>query len=257
MTVTGARRLLICGVAVDPLDTAEAADRIVALGASRTPASVHLCNAFVLALASRDRSYACLLNRSDLNLPDGAPVAWIGRRLGLKMERVAGMDLMLEVLRRGRSCDLRHYFYGSTPHVVNGMVEELKGHVGGVNVVGAESPPFRHLSAEEADDVVARIRGCRPHVVWVGLGTPRQDEFVETFHDRLGAVLVPVGAAFDFLAGSRLRAPTWVQRIGLEWLHRLVSEPRRLWRRYLVGNLVFLWTVFKERPQVVRPEPER
>jgi N-acetylglucosaminyldiphosphoundecaprenol N-acetyl-beta-D-mannosaminyltransferase len=117
----------------------------------------------------------------------------------------------------------------------------------GVEIIGAESPPFRLLTEREEAEMTDRIRRLRPDIVWVGLGTPRQDLFIDQFRDRLGATLVAVGAAFDFLAGAKRQAPSWMQNSGLEWAFRLATEPRRLWRRYLVGNTRFLratWSQF-------------
>jgi N-acetylglucosaminyldiphosphoundecaprenol N-acetyl-beta-D-mannosaminyltransferase len=246
----------VCGVVVHALDADRTVERVIDLALDGGGA-VHLVNAHVLSLAARSESFTGLLNDGDLNVPDGVPVAWIGRRLGLDVEKVPGADLFSGVVNRGRGVGLRHYLYGSTPIVIERLSHQLSRLFEGAEVVGAESPPFRPLTRREEEDLVRRIRGADPDVVWVGLGTPKQDEFVGRFRDQLGAVLIPVGAAFEFLAGTRTRAPAWMQQLGLEWFHRLLSEPRRLWRRYLVGNLVFLWTVFRERPQVVRHEPER
>jgi N-acetylglucosaminyldiphosphoundecaprenol N-acetyl-beta-D-mannosaminyltransferase len=130
--------------------------------------------------------------------------------------------------------------YGSTPEVVASLAERLNDLVPGVQVVGVESPPFRPLTEAEAAELVVRIREVRADIVWVGLGTPRQDLFVDRFRNRLSSTLVAVGAAFDFLAGTKRRAPTWMQDRGLEWAFRLGTEPGRLWRRYLMGNAEFL-----------------
>lgn len=147
---------------------------------------------------------------------------------------------MLETLRAGVAKDVSHYLYGGSPHVVSHLAHRLRRQVPGVRIVGAESPPFREITREEEDALEQRILTSGADVVWVGLGTPKQDRFVERFRHRLPVVLVPVGAAFDFLSGAKRRAPQWMRLSGLEWLHRLLSEPRRLWHRYLFGNLAFL-----------------
>ena len=130
------------------------------------------------------------------------------------------------------------------------MVSALAGRLAelapGIEIVGIESPPFRPLSEREEAELVERVHRARPDIVWVGLGTPRQDLFVDRFRDRLGAILVAVGAAFDFLAGAKRQAPAWMQDRGLEWAFRLAMEPRRLWRRYLVGNTRFVCGVLKD-----------
>jgi N-acetylglucosaminyldiphosphoundecaprenol N-acetyl-beta-D-mannosaminyltransferase len=204
--------------------------------------AVHLCNAWTLALACRDTTLTEALNRGDLNLPDGTPLAWIGHRLGFTymQRRVYGPDLMLATVKAGRHLGLRHYLYGSTPEVGTTLARRLDEIAPGVEVIGVESPPFRPLTDTEEDELIKRVRLARPNVVWVGLGTPRQDVFIDRFRDRLGVTLVAVGAAFDFLAGTKRQAPVWMQDCGLEWTFRLATEPRRLWRRYLIGNATFL-----------------
>jgi N-acetylglucosaminyldiphosphoundecaprenol N-acetyl-beta-D-mannosaminyltransferase len=231
-----------CGVRVDAVVLDDAVDRLRAFIETGGGRAVHLCNAWTLALARRDGALTQALNRGDLNLPDGTPLTWIGRRVGFNhmRRRVYGPDLMLAAVRTGRIWGLRHYLYGSTPEVVDALARRLAAITPGVQLVGAEAPPFRPLTEREEVELVERIRRVKPDVVWVGLGTPRQDLFVDRFRDRLGITLVAVGAAFDFLAGAKRQAPTWMQDCGLEWIFRLATEPRRLWRRYLIGNAMFL-----------------
>lgn len=213
--------------------------------------SVHLCNAYTLSIAQRDPEFAALLNRGDLNYPDGKPVYWAGRRTGptTMHDRVYGPDLMAAVVDRGQSIGLRHYLYGSTMHVVTHLREALLRSYPHAIIVGTESPPFRPLEAAEEQDLLERLRTAEADVVWVGLGTPLQDQFVDRFRDQIPATLVAIGAAFDFLSGAKPSAPGWMKRRGLEWLYRLAREPRRLWRRYLIGNAVFLWGLVRSGVQ--------
>ena len=240
--------LRTCGVRVDPVDMDEAVERVCTAATGRDPLAVHLVNAYTLSLAVHDEPFRQLLDRGDLNLPDGKPVVWFGRRAGLRdfTSRVCGHDLTLAVCDRGRGQGLRHYLYGSTPEVVERFGDSLRGRLPGLDVIAAESPPFRMLSHEEEDDLVARVKASGANVMWIGLGTPKQDQFVDRFRDRLGIPLIAVGAAFDFLAGEKKMAPRWMQDWGLEWLYRFASEPRRLWKRYLVGNVVFLWGALRQ-----------
>lgn len=242
------RSFLCCGVRIDALTLDDATEEILRPAAAGAVRAVHLCNAYSLSLAERDPAFRRLLNRGDLNLPDGMPLVWAGRRLGLEhlRSRVYGPQLMEAVIDRGRSTRLRHYLYGSSPTVVERLVSALSAAYPGVEIVAAESPPFRPLSPDESAGLVERVRAARPGVVWVGLGTPIQDRFVDEFRASLGTTLVAVGAAFDFLAGTRAQAPRLLQEHGLEWAYRLAREPRRLWRRYLVGNVVFLRGVARE-----------
>ena len=235
--------LRTCGVRIDPLTMDAAVERVIDAARAPAPTATHLVNAYTLSLAVRDADFGDMLNRGDLNLPDGTPLVWLGRRAGLTefTRRVYGPDLTLAVADAGRAHGLRHYLYGASPEVVERFAEQLRTRFPGIQIVGVESPPFRPLEPEEEDAFVARVRASAANVVWVGLGTPKQDRFVAAFRDRLGIPLIAVGAAFDFLAGEKPMAPRWMQDRGLEWLYRLLREPRRLWKRYLVGNLVFLW----------------
>ncbi|MDT7537973.1 MAG: N-acetylglucosaminyldiphosphoundecaprenol N-acetyl-beta-D-mannosaminyltransferase [Actinomycetota bacterium] len=246
------RRFSCNGVHIDACGADEAVGALLDLALQPRGAAVHLCNAYVVALAQRDADYRELLNRAQLNLADGTPVAWVGRflRTGLTAPS-RGADLMLETLRRGVPLGIRHYFYGASTETVARLRTEIQRQVPGVIIVGAESPPYRALDDAEKQGVVRRLVGSEAHVVWVGLGTPRQDVFVDEFQARVDAAFVPVGAAFDFLAGTKAQAPTWLRGTGLEWLHRLATEPRRLLGRYLRGNTRFVAGLWRSRAVVV------
>ncbi len=238
-----------CGVRIDAVTLDEAVHRLFGYALARRPATLHLCNAYTLSLAASDAAYAETLNEGDLNLPDGEPVAWVGRRLGFSalQQSTRGPDLMVETIVRGQALRLRHYVYGSTPDVVQRLVAELRVLAPDALVVGAEAPPFRALSGEEAEALADRVRESEAEIVWVGLGTPRQDVFVEQMRNRLGTTLVPIGAAFDFIAGTKKVAPAWLQHTGFEWTFRLLCEPRRLAKRYVVGNARFVRHVRRSR----------
>ncbi len=235
--------LRTCGVDLDAVGPVAAAATIIAAGVEGRPAAVHLCNAYTLSLALRDDAVRDVLAVGDHNFMDGAPLVWAARRNGMpELEgRVYGPNLMEDVLDQGRDVGLRHFLYGSSPDVLADLEIAIATTWPGATVAGSHSPPFRDLTEQEADEAVTMIKESGAQVVWVGLGTPRQDHFVAAFRDRIGIPLIAVGAAFDFHAGRKAQAPLWMQNAGLEWLFRLVTEPRRLWRRYLVGNPVFLW----------------
>jgi N-acetylglucosaminyldiphosphoundecaprenol N-acetyl-beta-D-mannosaminyltransferase len=241
-SVSAPERFVCCGVRIDPYGPEQAADAVRDLAVDRKPAAVHLCNASTLSLAMRDVPYREMVNRSTLNLADGFPVAWAGRRAGhaSMTERVYGPDLMINVMSRGLDIGLRHYLFGSTPDVVSALTEALQQRLPGLQIAGAESPAFGDIPADEQQRLAGRIRASDAHIVWVGLGTPRQDRFCAEAAEVLGVPLIAVGAAFDFHAGNKPMAPAVLQDHGLEWAFRLATEPRRLWRRYLIGNSVFL-----------------
>lgn len=239
---------ICCGVRIDPLTPNEAVEALThsKYGESRR---THLCNAYTLSLAMRDKSYLTLLNASDINFADGHYVAMAGRRIwGANIsERVYGPTLMTNTMDSGRERGLRHYLYGAAPRTVELLAEALRHRLPGVEIVGVESPPFRPLTPEEEQDLFDRVRLAQPDVFWVGLGTPRQDEFVARYSEELACTVVPVGAAFDFHAGTKRSAPEIVQKHGMEWFYRLLTEPTRLWRRYLIGIPIFLLGVLADR----------
>lgn len=236
------RGFVLGDVPIAALTLAEAVQEVARLGAERKGAAVHLCNAYTLSLASRDLRYRELLRQGDLNLPDGAPVAWASRLSGGSpvSKPVRGPDLFRGVLQVGVQMGLRHYFYGGSPQTADALAAQLRECYPDVRVAGIESPPYRPLMPVEVQALALRIRQAQANIVWIGLGTPTQDVFVAEHRERLGCPLVAVGAAFDFVAGTRREAPKILQGTGLEWLFRLATEPRRLWRRYVFGNIVFL-----------------
>ncbi len=203
--------------------------------------AIHFVPAYTVALADADSGYADLLN-SGVCLPDGVPVLWFGRLRAkyATWERVYGPDLMAAALRSSTINGPRHYLLGSTPETLDKLVSEVSRRWPNAQVVGAESPPFRELTEAERVDQLNRILGCKASIVWVGLGTPKQDHEVAWLSARIPVVAVAVGAAFDFIAGVKPQAPSWMQRSGLEWSYRLATEPKRLWRRYLWGNPRFV-----------------
>ena len=192
--------------------------------------------------AQHDPSFKEVLNETDLVVPDGMPLVWLGRRAGhLLRRRVYGPDLLLAFCAEsaGRSC--RHFFYGGETGVAERLAESLKTRFPGLNVVGTCSPPFRPLTAQEDAEIVETIGRAAPDVLWVGLGAPKQERWMHEYKDRLRVpVLVGVGAAFDLLSGRRKQAPRWMREHGFEWFYRLLREPRRLWRRYLVYGAQFI-----------------
>lgn len=174
-------------------------------------------------------------NNAGLVTPDGMPVVWSLRRLGAPhTTRVYGPDLLLAASDRLRSIDARHYFYGGAPGIADTLAEKLQARFPGMALAGTYCPPFRDLSEDEINDICTGINASGAQIVWVGLSTPKQETWMARVRDRLDApVLVAVGAAFDFHAGVKRQAPVWMQRNGLEWLFRALTEPRRLGPRYL------------------------
>jgi N-acetylglucosaminyldiphosphoundecaprenol N-acetyl-beta-D-mannosaminyltransferase len=219
---------------------------VVELALDGRGGDVHLCNAFTLALADKDSTFRRELADAELNLPDGMSVVWAARRFASEDARMSGRvygpDLLLEVLERGGPHQLRHYFYGGADEaVLAAFLAEVRTRFPSVVVAGAEVPPYEPLTESGRRDLLGRIASSRAQLVWVGLGTPKQDRVCADLRRDSAAIFVAVGAAYDFLAGVKSQAPSWMQQRGLEWAYRLGQEPRRLWKRYLLGNTRFVW----------------
>lgn len=188
-----------------------------------------------------------IVNGSGLATPDGMPLVWLGKLYGQHVERVYGPDLMLALCESGQARGYRHFLYGGAAGVPEVLAAKLEARFPAIQIVGTYSPPFRPLSESEEHDIVAMIDASEADIVWVGLGTPKQDYWVAKFRPLLQApVLIAVGAAFDFHAGRIKQAPRWMQRSGLEWFFRLTQDPRRLWKRYIFGNPRFVYLVLRQ-----------
>jgi N-acetylglucosaminyldiphosphoundecaprenol N-acetyl-beta-D-mannosaminyltransferase len=196
----------------------------------------------------RDPKYRKVVNNAGMTTPDGMPLVWIGRLRGKKStQRTYGPDLMLAFCQLSQTGGCRHYFYGGNPETNNRLMERLQNRFPGIKIAGNFSPPLRGIGELEQEDVIERINHANPDILWVGLGSPKQDYWMSNHRDKLNVpVMVGVGAAFDFIAGTKPQAPRWMQRSGLEWLFRLCCEPKRLWKRYLIGNSQFIWYLLKD-----------
>ena len=191
----------------------------------------------------QDPELLAIHNRADLVTPDGMPLVWLNRLAGKRhVSRVYGPDLMLTLCEHSARLGYRHFLYGGATGIPEKLAHNLTKRFPGLQIVGQYSPPFRSLTPEEDANVVAQINASGADIVWVGLSTPKQERWMAAHVDKLNApVLIGVGAAFDFHAGVKKQAPRWMQRNGLEWFFRLVTEPKRLGPRYLVNNPRFVW----------------
>ena len=200
-----------------------------------------LCNVHSVVTAGRERMLRDAINGADLVTPDGMPIAWLLRRSGyIGQKRIDGPDLMWHLCLAAEKRGLGIFLYGSTTDTLARLTTKLMQAFPRLRLVGEYAPPFRPLTEQESADVLAEIRRSEAHLVFVGLGCPKQELWMAAHRSHLQAVLVGVGAAFDFHAARVRRAPVWMRRAGLEWCFRLLSEPRRLWKRYLITNSVFV-----------------
>ncbi len=237
------------GTWVDALLWNDAIGHILAWGAQRESRYICVCNVHSVVTATHDPGLRHALGGADLSTADGAPIAWALRQLGFPaQERITGPDLMWRYLQQAERIGQKVFLYGSTQETLNSLGKAIARAFPQLAVVGMLSPPFHAPShapssaEDEAEDEaeVAAINASGAHVVFVGLGCPKQEKWMAAHRGKINAVLIGVGAAFDFHSGMKKRAPLWWQRHGLEWLYRLGSEPRRLMRRYLVTNTLFV-----------------
>ena len=235
----------ILGVKVSAIDMRRAVDmanRWIAMGQSG-----YVCVTGVHGVmeAQKDTELRMILNHAVMNTPDGMPMAWVGRLQGLdNMERVFGPEFMLAMCRLSLERNYRHFLYGGQPEVAQKLKWTLERKFPGLQIVGTYTPPFRALNAEEESKLLKQVHASRPHIIWVGLSTPKQERFMAHYVNQLQVpLLIGVGAAFDFHTGRIRDCSPWIKRAGLQWLHRLLQDPKRLWRRYLCNNPVFVWNI--------------
>src|SRR3954468_14646049 len=232
----------VLGIPLALTDYTRTLDWIDAPLAARQPAYICVAAVHTVMESQEDPELREAVLASDFTVPDGQPLVWAMNLLGHNLSsRVYGPDLMERACERAARTGQRFFLYGGREDALRTLRDELPRRYPGLRIAGVRPGPFRELAPEEADTIAAELNAAEPDVIWVGLGVPLQEKFMLAMRDRLDApVLVGVGAAFDFHAGLKRQAPQSLQRLGLEWAFRLVQEPRRLWRRYLVYNPRFV-----------------
>jgi N-acetylglucosaminyldiphosphoundecaprenol N-acetyl-beta-D-mannosaminyltransferase len=245
----------VLGVHISALDLERATEVIVGWIASGAKQYVCVRDVHGVMESRRDPALRDIHNQAGMTTPDGMPIVWAARYAGVRnASRVYGPDLMLQVAEALQRRGYSSFFYGSTPDTVEKLIRRLREQFPRLEIAGSYQPPFRDLSPDEEDQIADAINAAAPQVVWVGLSTPKQERWMARNRHRLEAnVLVGVGAAFDFHAGTVRQAPRWIQRSGFEWLYRLAREPRRLWRRYLRNIPAFVAAILREPPRLVHP----
>lgn len=190
-------------------------------------------------------NYQKVQNNGIMAIPDGGPLSTIGRRRGYKnMERTTGPSLMGEIFKITAEKGYRHFFYGSKQETLDLLKKKLSENYPGINIVGMYSPPFRPLTEKEDVDVINMINEAKPDFVWVGLGAPKQENWMADHQGKIDGLMIGVGAGFDYYAENIERAPKWMQNNNLEWVYRLIQDPKRLFGRYWHTNTKFIWNAF-------------
>lgn len=234
---------------IDALSWNDTIEQIVSWGNDKKSKYVCICNVHSLVTARRNPDLHRSIRKSSMSTPDGMPLVWQLRRHGFNGQmRINGPDLMFKYCQAASKAGQSVYFYGSTTKVLASLESNLSKTIPDLRIAGSFSPPFRDMTPEEDEDIVRRINETEPAVVFVGLGCPKQELWMEAHLDRVNAVMIGVGAAFDFHAGLVRRAPRWMQVMALEWLHRLSQEPDRLLWRYLTTNLTYLLYMLGDGP---------
>lgn len=235
----------VLDVSVEPVNMEQAVQRISAELGARRKGYICMANVHGIMEAHRNPQISAIYAQSLITLPDGTPTVWVGRLQGHRhMRRVAGPDLMREIFRREEFASYTHFFCGGKEGVAEELRRRFAEQYPWARVVGTCTPPYGDLTLGDERELIGRIRRLKPDIIWVGISTPRQERFMHRYLDRLETTLMfGVGAAYDFHTGRIKDAPQWVKSIGMQWLHRLLQDPRRLWKRYLRSNTAFLWHI--------------
>ncbi len=237
----------VLGARIDALSWNEAIGNLVTWAAAHESRYVCICNVHSVVTTTRDPAFKAIVNNADMSTPDGAPVAWALRRLGFDgQQRINGPDLMWKYLAQAERLGQAVFFYGSTAQTLQKLRAAILREFPLLQISGVHAPPFRPLASEEDAAEVEMINRSGAQVVFVGLGCPKQERWMAEHRGRVDAVMIGVGAAFDYHSGAVRRAPLWWQRNGLEWLYRLGSDPQRLMKRYLVTNTLFILGLSRE-----------
>lgn len=243
------QRIKLFGIDIDNISHEETIQAIESLIKKKKPSLVVTPNVHHINILHKDEEFKKIYSQAAMVLPDSTPLLWASRVLGMPLkERVAGSDLLPLFCKVSANKRYRLFFLGSGPGIAKKTAVILTKKNPGLKIAGTYSPPFgfEHDEAEN-EKTVKMIKKCHPDILFVGLGPPKQEKWAWKYKDKINVpVIVCVGAAFDFIGGGAKRAPKWTHKIGLEWFYRFCQEPGRLWKRYLIGNIIFIWLILKE-----------
>ena len=232
---------------LDITDYEDSTQRIISWAISETPRYICVANVHMVIEAHLDYNYRKIINNADLVVPDGMPLVWTMRNLGaINQTRVYGPTLTRHVCKAASESGLPVGFYGGSPETIKYLVQNISNWFPSLEIAYAYSPPFQTLRPDKDEAVVQNINNSGAKILFVGLGCPKQEHWMFNHIGKINAVMIGVGAAFDYHAGLKRQAPRWMMAIGLEWFFRLCNEPRRLWRRYLYNNPRYLFLVARQ-----------
>jgi N-acetylglucosaminyldiphosphoundecaprenol N-acetyl-beta-D-mannosaminyltransferase len=242
------KTILLLGVKVSCTTLSSACAQIFQWVEEKARRYVCIAPVATLVDAQLNPSYATVVNAADLVTPDGMPVVWLAKARGCaEIERTYGPDLMSLVCNKGQQKGLRHFFYGSTASTLLQLQKHLTALYPNLIIAGTYSPAFYPKAVRESEEVIRLINESKADILWIGLGSPKQDFWMSIHRPLLNVpVMVGAGAAFDFISGVKPQAPKWMQKSGLEWMFRLGCEPKRLWKRYLIGNTLFIFYIVRD-----------
>jgi len=222
-------------------------DNIIYLAKQKSSSNVCVANVHMFVEAYRDEDFSEVIRKADIVTPDGKPLTW-GMRLlyGIRQERVAGSDILPDLIKKSEEQGLSAFFYGGSQEMLNETENFLRKNHPGFKLAGLYSPPFRALTETENQDVINRINESDADIVMVVLGCPKQEKWMASMKGKINAVMIGIGGALPLLIGMQRRAPRWMQNMGMEWIFRLAIEPRRLFKRYAVTNPIFVYVMFRE-----------
>lgn len=237
------------GIKFNPLTKERAVELVKDFINDKGKSQISFVPVYSIVVAQKDEEFKVALNSSSFVLADGMPIVWVSKLFGMPIpERIAGCDFFMKFCRVASEKQYTFFLMGATEEVLSNMCANLKKEFSSLRIVGTYSPPFKKEFSEEDNLImINKINEAKPDILWVGMSAPKQEKWIFQNLEKLDIkVAAGVGAVFDFIAGTKRRAPKWIQNIGMEWFWRLVHEPKRLWKRYLIGNSLFLWLVLKE-----------
>jgi len=221
-------------------------DKIISLAKSKASSYVCVANVHMFVEAYNDATFSKIINEANIVTPDGLPLTWALTLLnGIKQDRVAGMDLLPDILNEMIKNNLSAYFYGGSPALIIATENYIKDNFPQLKLAGLYSPPFRDLSQYEIDQIIKNINESNANIVFVVLGCPKQEKWMAVMKSKVNACMIGIGGALPVMVGLQKRAPKWIQQAGLEWFYRFCQEPRRLFKRYAITNSIFIYLIFK------------